>query len=521
MLKIAVCDDNEEMPDYPGEIISENIVCHFKEFEVQKYLSGNDFLSEHNKSPFDIVFLDIKMPDMNGFEVAKRIRLLSEKTYIVFITTESGLVYDAFDYRPFWFIPKENSDILKSKIASVISKLKNHISDNRPIRIPLSYNDCKYVMPDNIIYIAFWFLYSALFIKGRTVNKLLSAVISSAVLISVSNLITGVFSLILKSDLDNIYSGHSIYRVLCVLIALIVKLYLFSLILKFADKTILSMNKKEWTLVITVFLTSIFSLAMIHISLNNADYSGLSALMLMLSEAGLILLNMICLYITISLNKSNKAAEELKLHEQQLMHNIRYAETVRKQYEEIRAMRHDMKQHFEVIDRLCAAENYAKVRESISEYAGLLDKIDIFTDVGNDIVNAILNSKLSTAKSLGITVICSSSGSLDGINTYDICSLLGNMLDNAIEAAKMTNPACIEVSIFPDDYKINICVSNSICRSVLNDNKNLITTKSDFQNHGIGVKTICSIADKYNGNAFFYEENMNFFCRVILQKSTV
>lgn len=372
-----------------------------------------------------------------------------------------------------------------------------------------------------IIYIAFWFLYSALFIKGRTVNKLLSAVISSAVLISVSNLITGVFSLVLKSDLDNIYSGHSIYRVLCVLIALIVKLYLFSLILKFADKTILSMNKKEWTLVITVFLTSIFSLAMIHISLNNADYSGLSALMLMLSEAGLILLNMICLYITISLNKSNKAAEELKLHEQQLMHNIRYAETVRKQYEEIRAMRHDMKQHFEVIDRLCAAENYAKVRESISEYAGLLDKIDIFTDVGNDIVNAILNSKLSTAKSLGITVICSSSGSLDGINTYDICSLLGNMLDNAIEAAKMTNPACIEVSIFSDDYKINICVSNSICKSVLNDNKNLITTKSDFQNHGIGVKTICSIADKYNGNAFFYEENLNFFCRVILQKSTV
>ncbi len=154
MLKIAVCDDNKVMLNYLGEIISENIVCHFKEFEVQKFLSGNDFLSEHNKSPFDIVFLDIKMPDMNGFEVAKRIRLLSEKTYIVFITTESGLVYDAFDYRPFWFIPKENSDILKSKIASVILKLKNHISDNRPIRIPLSYNDCKYVMPDNIIYIS-------------------------------------------------------------------------------------------------------------------------------------------------------------------------------------------------------------------------------------------------------------------------------------------------------------------------------------------------------------------------------
>ena len=93
------------------------------------------------------------------------------------------------------------------------------------------------------------------------------------------------------------------------------------------------------------------------------------------------------------------------------------------------------------------------------------------------------------------------------------------MLDNAIEAAKITTPACIEVSIFSDDYKTNICVSNSICKSVLNDNKNLFTTKTDFQNHGIGVRTIRGVADKYNGNVFFYEENMNFFCRVILQKN--
>ena len=54
--------------------------------------------------------------------------------------------------------------------------------------------------------------------------------------------------------------------------------------------------------------------------------------------------------------------------------------------------------------------------------------------------------------------------------------------------------------------------------SVLSDNPELNTSKPDASSHGYGVKTIKSIAEKYNGHASFYEENNKFVCQVNLFK---
>lgn len=135
-------------------------------------------------------------------------------------------------------------------------------------------------------------------------------------------------------------------------------------------------------------------------------------------------------------------------------------------------------------------------------------------------MNAILNSKLSIAKSKGIEVLCSSSSNIDGINEYDLCNLIGNMLDNAIEAATKTKNAIVEVSIISDKHRLMIKVSNSIDKSVLNNNPTLKTSKSCPAFHGFGTRSIKSIAEKYGGNADFYEEGLTFICRVELCKKT-
>lgn len=369
------------------------------------------------------------------------------------------------------------------------------------------------------IYIVYWFGFAVLFVKGKKLNKLLAAIISCVVVISTSSLITGAFSVVFNLNSDIIYTQHNLYRVLCVLFVQAANLYLFSLILKFANKTILLMRMKEWVLIISVFLISIFSLAMIHIALNEATLSDSSSKMLLLSEIGLFALNIVCLYITVSLNQSNRAAEELKLKEQQLKHDIQYAETVRSQYQEIRQIRHDIKQHLDAVSGLQLEGKIDAAQKYISNISSNLERIEMFMDVGNDFVNAILNSKLSIAKSKGIEVLCNSSSKVGGINEYDLCNLIGNMLDNAIEAAEKTGEnAVVEVSIHSDKYKIMITVSNSILQSVLNSNLELKTTKRRSELHGFGVKSIRTIAEKYSGSVDFYEENLTFFCRVILGK---
>lgn len=370
----------------------------------------------------------------------------------------------------------------------------------------------------SIVFIIFYFAFSCVFLEGKVIAKLFAVTISDVVLIATSNLVTGILSIALKSNPSQLYTMQSVYRVIGVLMCQTLNLYLYCLISKLVNKTILMMKKKEWILIISIFLISALSFAIIQIALNEAKLSETTSVMLMMCEIGLIALNIICLYITISLNKSNRVAEELKLKNQQQNNDIQYAETVREQYEEIRNMRHDIKQHLAVISGLQLNKKYDEAEEYLSEISGNIAKIEMFMDVGNDFVNAILNSKLSIAKSKGIEVLCSSSSNVSGINEYDLCNLVGNMLDNAIEAADKTANAIVEVSIVSNKYKITIKVTNSILESVLSQNPNLKTSKSQPTFHGFGTKSIRSIAKKYNGNADFYEEGLAFVCRVELCK---
>lgn len=364
-----------------------------------------------------------------------------------------------------------------------------------------------------------FFAVSCILLKGEIVIKLFTAAIASIVLIASSNFVTAVLSVALKSTPIQLYTAQGWYRILGVLMCQTLNIFLYSLILKISNKTILTMKKKEWSLIISVFLISALSFGVIQSALNEAKLSENISILLMMCEIGLIALNIICLYITISLNKSNRAAEEFKLKEQQLMHDVQYAETVRTQYQEIRHIRHDIKQQLATVSGLQFEGKYDEAQKYISAVTNGIEQIEMFVDAGNDFINAILNSKLSIAKSKGIEVLCNFSGKIDYFSEYDLCSLIGNVLDNAIEAAEKVCGAVIEVSLFSDKHKLILTVSNSISQSVLSENTELKTTKDESELHGFGIRSIRAIAKKYDGIVDFYEEDLTFFCRVVLGKN--
>ena len=153
-MRAAICDDNETMLKHLLERISGAMARNAVKCEFQTFTSGNSFLKAHRINLFDIVFLDIKMPETDGFEVARQIRRLSEKTYIIFITTENALVYDSLDFRPFNFIPKDSAEIMEIKLNSVIKKLAAHISANMPICFSLPHGEKKYVHAEDILYVS-------------------------------------------------------------------------------------------------------------------------------------------------------------------------------------------------------------------------------------------------------------------------------------------------------------------------------------------------------------------------------
>lgn len=373
------------------------------------------------------------------------------------------------------------------------------------------------------VYMAYWFSFALLFLEGKLLNKLFAVLLANMVVIFSSSLIPSSVSAILSSDVIILYSQKSFIRLITILMVQLCIFYFCSVILRLIDKALLELKKKEWGLIISVFIISFFSLTMIQLTLLNQKgdlkSSAYTISLLLSAEFGIVLLNSICLYMTIALSKGNKSAEEHKLKAQQYEHNIQYAETIRKQYEEMKSIRHDIKQHLTVIQRLQRDGNITEAVSYTDSCVQIITAPEIFIDVGDVFINSILNSKLSIAKSKGIKVLCRAEQNISGISAFDLCNLLGNILDNAIEGAQnVASGKFIEVAMETDEFKLNILVSNSVEKSVLETNRELKSSKADHELHGLGVKTIRSLAEKYNGNADFYEEGLIFFCHVILYK---
>lgn len=153
MIKIAVCDDQKIYVD----IISKHVAKYFNDYDMECQIStftcGKSFVNNMQQNIYDVVFLDIVMPDKDGFEIAEQIMNL-ENICVVFVTTESNLVFKSLDFRPFHFIPKGDSDVLQLKLKHVVDKLIEHFSTRKPVCFDLPYGEKIYLKPDEILYLS-------------------------------------------------------------------------------------------------------------------------------------------------------------------------------------------------------------------------------------------------------------------------------------------------------------------------------------------------------------------------------
>lgn len=373
-----------------------------------------------------------------------------------------------------------------------------------------------------LFYSLYFFVFSLLFLKGSVLKKLFISILTILCVIGISSAVPSIISAVLKDDIDNIYNTNSASRLVSMLLAQILLTYLFAVALNFTKDGMNSLKPKEWGLIISILGISFVTFSVIHITAISSNSTS-GSLLLMVAELGLILINMVCWYITVNLSRSNRHKEELLLLNKQNEYSQQYAETVKEQYEQTRRLRHDMKQYCTVLDGLIAEKKYDEARLLISKNYKNISHSEVVVDVGSDFVNSILNAKLTLTKSLGIDVICSAEKDLSGIDSADLCNLIGNLLDNAIEAAQNCEPEkrSIELNISSSISRLNITVRNSIQNSVLKVNPDLKSTKHNSEEHGFGIKTIKYIAKKYGGTTDFYEEGTFFISRIELYKKSV
>ncbi len=125
MLRILFCDDDAVFLNYLKERMEKILSGMNVKTETAVCSSGEELITELTGSGADVVFLDIDMPGMSGFEAAETLRDLPGQPVILFVTGMDNLVYDSFTYRPFWFLRK--TDL--GRLPEVTEKLIRYFKD--------------------------------------------------------------------------------------------------------------------------------------------------------------------------------------------------------------------------------------------------------------------------------------------------------------------------------------------------------------------------------------------------------
>lgn len=188
---------------------------------------------------------------------------------------------------------------------------------------------------------------------------------------------------------------------------------------------------------------------------------------------------------------------------------------IKKMYEEASKIRHDIKNVSLVLSSYIDNGEIDKAKELLSKYTkSNQENYGMQFFCNNQIINYIISSKFSVCKENGIESKCIILGDFSEIPEVDMSILLGNLLDNAIEATVNAEFPFVNVEMYKNREDITIVIDNTVKKSVLKENRDLKTTKTDASKHGFGVISVKEIAGKYGGG-IEYSENGDIF------KSTV
>ncbi len=230
---------------------------------------------------------------------------------------------------------------------------------------------------------------------------------------------------------------------------------------------------------------------------------------------GVLLIDFLTVFAIVN---ASKRRIKLKTHFENIQseeNRQHYMKKMCEEDEQLRRMRHDIKNQLDVVKSLINENDFSNelANNYLEQYSDRFMKLERLIDTDNAIVNAVVNSKLVECSKENIRINTTIQNRLKRIDDIDMCSLMGNLLDNAIEAQEKVaeDKRYIEVNMLNDDDVLYISVKNAITVSVLENNKDLSTIKADKKSHGLGTKIIKDIVEKYNGSIDYYEEE-GFFC---------
>lgn len=224
-----------------------------------------------------------------------------------------------------------------------------------------------------------------------------------------------------------------------------------------------------------------------------------------LGGVGVVLINISTFYIVDRMQKMYRKQLDYLVLEQQNKAYMQQMLIYKESEEKISSLRHDIKNHLFALNQLAKEKDCDKIKKYLENLLLLSGSEDYIVLTGNYLIDGFLNVKLKEAMDLGVEV----STELQIPQNFkmeekDISIILGNILDNAVDALKFDSTIgeekILEVVMKASEGKLFIKVCNSYSGKIKKNGYDFITTKKERRAHGIGLKNVQRIVSDYHGH---------------------
>jgi len=228
-----------------------------------------------------------------------------------------------------------------------------------------------------------------------------------------------------------------------------------------------------------------------------------------ISSAGIIISSGAVLYLYNNAIRQNRKIAKAELSEINLREQINHYQNIMMTQGEVKKLKHDIRNHMYTIKAYVQNDKNSECLEYIGKIINSAEKSQSYIDTGNTVIDAILNTKKAEAESKGIEFNLNIKIPENlPVAPEDECIILGNALDNAIEACESVREKKYISVTMKFDREDLICKITNSC--VSSKGKNKITTKSDAKNHSLGISNINEALNKYHSTVRITNNNNEY-----------
>lgn len=248
---------------------------------------------------------------------------------------------------------------------------------------------------------------------------------------------------------------------------------------------------------------------------------------------GLMVINFLMLYLYNLLLRSVSQKYETRMLEQKVRMYANQLDVIRQNEEKIKILRHDMKHHMNEIRLLADKYHAVEIGEYIDCMKQSIQNSDEIVSSGNVEIDSVLNYMLQKARDKLDNVIVKVVLPEKMRHTFDMNVLIGNLLENAIEAAVQTERKYLKVTMVFKKGVLKIRMENSFLSAETENGerqerrnlhttrnlltaRNLFTTKKEKEQHGFGLKSVEKVVEAYNGTMEVMSQKDVFCVNLIL-----